>query len=115
MPVIGKKVLDEKPITLAETREIMEKALKDDEEPIYEQTITMEYLKKFVKLKPEEARELVEKLASTNERIKREIIIKLVDLLPQDDEDIRVVFAKERYALTKDELGSLLQVIKEKA
>jgi DNA-directed RNA polymerase subunit F len=112
--VIGKKVIEEKPVTLAEAKKLLDSALKKEEEPIYEQAITKEYLKKFVKMKPKDAMELAEQLAQTNERIKKEIVVKLVDLMPQDDEDIRAVFAKERYALTKDELGSLLKVVAEK-
>jgi len=109
--VIGRKVIEEHPVTLAEAKQILDKEMKGVEEPLYEQAITAEYLKKFAKTKPKTAVELREKLAQTNERIKEEVIVKIVDLLPRDEEDIRAIFAKERYALTKDELNNLLEVI----
>lgn len=110
--MIGKKVLEKSYVTSAEAKATLEKAVKNEKEPNYEQGIALEHLKKFVKIKPADSRKMVEELMKVNEKIKPEIAVKLVDLLPQDENDVRAVFTKERFALTKEEIDAILGVLK---
>ena len=48
----------------------------------------------------------------SNERLKEEVAVKIVDLMPQDETDVRAIFAKERYALTKEEIQGILRIIR---
>ncbi|MEE8168244.1 MAG: RNA polymerase Rpb4 family protein [Candidatus Hydrothermarchaeales archaeon] len=107
--MIGKKVLEERPITSSEAKSILEKR-GAKEELNYEQRTTVDYLAKLIKLNPTKAKKAVEELLKT-EKIKPEIAVKIVDLLPRDEEDVRAIFAKERYVLTKEEIGEILKVI----
>lgn len=110
--MIGKKVFEEKVITSSEAKSILEKSSKNEEEPIYEKKITLEHLVKFTKLSPEEARKLVEALVKSNEKIREDIAVKIVDLMPQDENDVRAIFAKERYALVKEDIEGILRLTK---
>lgn len=110
--MIGKKILEDKPITSVEAKAILEEAVKRGKELNYEQKITLEHLAKFVKMSREEAGKKVEELMKSNAKIKPEIAVKLVDLLPQDEDDVRAIFAKERFALTREEIEGILKLIR---
>jgi DNA-directed RNA polymerase subunit F len=108
--MIGKKILEERPITLPEVKAILEKKA-EKEELNYEQKITLEHLSKFVKLSPKEAKKLSEQLAEASDKIKPEIAVKIADLLPEDEDDVRAIFAKQRFTLTKEEIEQILAAI----
>jgi DNA-directed RNA polymerase subunit F len=110
--MIGKKVYEERVITSAEAREILQESMKGEEEPVYEKKITLDHLTKFAKLSGKEARRLVEELMKSNERLKEGVAVKIVDLMPQDETDVRAIFAKERYALTREEIQEILRIIR---
>ncbi|PIU14415.1 MAG: DNA-directed RNA polymerase subunit F, partial [Hadesarchaea archaeon CG08_land_8_20_14_0_20_51_8] len=59
--MIGKKTLAEKPVTLAEALEVLEKQ-KKGEELGYSQRLTYDYAQKFSKLTARKAKELAEEL-----------------------------------------------------
>jgi DNA-directed RNA polymerase subunit F len=109
--MIGRKVLEEKPITTSEAKEILEKRVETGEELNYEQKTTLDHLSKFVRLAPEESRKLAEELTQKSEKIKPEVAVKIADLLPKDEEDVRAIFAKQRFTLTKEEIEEILASI----
>jgi DNA-directed RNA polymerase subunit F len=107
--MIGRKVLEENPITIGEVSEILKK--KDPETMIYEQKVALDHLQKFAKLKAKDARKLVEEIIKLNEKFKLHHAVKVADLLPVDGGDIKAIFAKERFSLSKDEIKALLEVV----
>ncbi len=110
--MIGKKVFEERVITSSEAAELLKNSMKGDEEPLYEKKITLDHLTKFAKLKPKEARKLVGELTKSNEKIREDIAVKIVDLMPRDEEDVRAIFAKERYTLIKEDIEGILKITK---
>ncbi len=108
--VSDKSVLELRPITMYEAKEILEKIVQKNEEPLYEQKICLDYLNKFAKLSPEEGRKLVEEILSISDKIRPEIAVKIADLLPEDEEDVRIIFAKERVVLEKEEINRIVEV-----
>ncbi len=119
MSMIGRKKLEEHYVTLAEAKELLEKRRaegmeENPEEPMfYEARISLEHAERFAKLKPEQARELKEKLMNLFDWIDERIAAKLVDLLPEDYFDIRVIFAKEEHMPTKEEAEEIINLIDE--
>jgi len=115
--MIGRKKLEERYLTVAETKELLERRKaegmeENPEEPMfYEARVSLEHAERFAKLKPEKASELKEKLLGLFEWIDERIAAKLVDLLPEDYFDIRVIFAKEDYMPTKEEAEEIIRVI----
>ncbi len=109
--MIGKEILEERMIPQAEAKEILEQILKDEEEPVYEQKVALDFLRKFVKISKEDAEKAIEELLNLNEKIKPKIAVKLVDLLPFDEDGVRAIFAKERFTLTNEEVGEILKVL----
>lgn len=99
-------ILDRTPINLNEVEEII-KDTPDSEKK--EQT--QEYLKKFLKTKPEQAKKIkadLEKLDLL--KMKREHMIKIVDLLPSDASDLNKIFVD--ISLNEDETNKILEIVK---
>ena len=109
--MIGKRIIEETPISKAEIGKILSKREKEVEELLYEQRLTLEHIRKFTKLKDKDAKKLTEEMLKINEKIKPRHATKVVDLLPKNEADIKAIFAKERFALTKDEIKEILGVV----
>jgi DNA-directed RNA polymerase subunit F len=103
-------VIEVQPITMYEAKAILERELEESEEPLYEQKICLDYLHKFAKLSPEEGRRIVEEVLKVSEKIRPEIAVKIADLLPRDEEDVRAIFAKERTILDKSEIAKIVEI-----
>lgn len=84
--------------------EVLEYAKKDSEESVF--------IKKFVKIKPEEAREFRKKLEGLElMKLKNEHIVKIVDLLPENQEDLNKIFVGVN--LDEDETKKILDTVKQ--
>jgi DNA-directed RNA polymerase subunit F len=105
--MIGKKVIETDPITIAEVKEMLEER-SGFHELTYEQNLALDHVIKFTKLDQETALKLVDELQQT---IKKNQAVKLADIMPQDMADMRLMFAKERGSHKKEELETLLEVI----
>ena len=101
---------------LGEVKEILENLAKDEKDEKDENTKaknTLKYLKQFVKTKPEHAKKLKEALQNLNIiKLNPKFIAKIVDLMPEDTEDIRKIFVGEEINLEQDEINSILEAVK---
>lgn len=107
--LIGKGVSNEKHVTLAEVLEILEKQKKRGELE-YGQRLTYDYAQKFAKLDTKKAKELMEELLKLG-NIREHQAVVLVDLMPETEEDIQLIFAKERTKLGEEDIKKLLELI----
>ena len=87
-----------------------ERAADEEREIRYELARSIEHVNRFAFLNPEEARELVADLQEL-EKVDEKTAFKIADLLPQDRDELRAVYAQERYALSGDELDEILDVV----
>ncbi|WP_423792353.1 RNA polymerase Rpb4 family protein [Methanocaldococcus indicus] len=99
--MIGKKILEEKIITISEASKIMEERAKLGELS-YEQGCALDYLQKLKKLSPEKARELVNELISIG--VDKETAVKIADILPEDMDDLRAIYYKRELPENVDEI-----------
>jgi DNA-directed RNA polymerase subunit F len=115
--MIGKKVIDTEPITISEAREILmnkveEKADENNEvdghQFTYEQNLTIDYVNKFAFLDAEDAKKLKKELEEYVTPIQA---VKIVDIMPEDLADLRLIFAKERGVQEKETLEKILDLI----
>jgi len=107
--LIGKGVSSEKHVTLAEVLEILEKQKKRGELE-YGQRLTYDYAQKFAKLEAKKARELMEELLKIG-NIREHQAVVLVDLMPETEEDVQLIFTKERTRLGEEDIKKLLELI----
>ena len=119
MNMIGRKKLEEHYLTIAETKELLEKRKaegmeENPEEPMfYEARVSLEHAERFAKLRPEQAAELKEKLLGLFDWMDERMAVKIIDLLPEDYFDIRVIFAKEDYIPTREEAEEIIRLLDE--
>ncbi len=105
--MIGKKVIDTDPITIAEVKEMLEE-LSKHYELTYEQNLALDHVTKFSKLDEESAKKLVEELS---ELIKKTQAIKVADIMPEDLADLRLIFAKERGSFKQEDMEKILEIV----
>jgi DNA-directed RNA polymerase subunit F len=116
---IFKEKLDEEFLTIAETKEVLaeletERAADEDREMRYELARAVEHVNRFAVLDPEEAREFVDDLLEL-EKVDEATAHKIVDLKPRDRDELRAVYAQERFSLSGDELDEILNVVRQYA
>ena len=103
-------ILAEKLVTDVEAKEILEKREKEGELK-YQQKNALEILRKFVNVSNEKNKKLVEDLKKI-EKLREKQIIAIVNLLPQDKEDLRAILQKDYSLFTNDEIDLILNTIK---
>ncbi len=114
---IFKEKVDEEYLTVAETKEVLadieaDRAADEDREMRYELARALEHVNRFAVLDAEESREFVEQLLEL-EKVDEPTAYKIADTKPQDRDELRAIYAQERYTLSGDELDDILNVVKQ--
>ncbi len=104
------EIKSEKPVPAAEARNTMSK--KKDDDLAYEQKICMDFLEKNVDINVTDAREAMEKLQEIG-RIKARQAAVLINIMPEEKSDIRLIFSKERTSLSDENMDEILKVLDE--
>ncbi|MCK5474561.1 MAG: hypothetical protein KAI53_04090 [Candidatus Aenigmarchaeota archaeon] len=102
------KILDTKTATMAEALDILKNENEDNLG--YEQKITLEYLHRHTLLSKKDvvvARAELEKI----EGLKEHQITALLDLLPEKEEEVKIIFMKERITLETAQIKKVLEAI----
>jgi DNA-directed RNA polymerase subunit F len=112
---IFKEKVDEEYLTVAETKEILEeieveRAADEKREMRYELSRAIEHVNRFAVLDPEESREFLAQLLEL-EKVDEKTAYKIVDLRPRDRDELRALYAQERYSLSGDELDEIINVV----
>ncbi len=112
--MIVKEVINEEMITLAEAKEILldikDKRTEQEMELGYELRRAINHAESFSKTDAPKSRKLVEELLKL-EKMKPEIAYRLTDIMPASFDEIRSIYAKERFTLTEEELTTILDFI----
>lgn len=112
---IFKEKLEEEYLTIAETKALLsaveaDRAADEEREMRYELSRAVEHVNQFAVLDPEDARDLVGELQEL-EKVNTPTAYKIADLLPRDRDELRAIYAQERYTLSGDELDDILNVV----
>ena len=111
--MIVKSVLQEDLLTLAEVKEILDQIREkrsDEEELGYELRRAIRHAEIFSKGTAEESRALVAELMKL-EKMSLEIAIKIADIKPVNKDELRAIYAKERFTLSEEELDNILEIV----
>jgi DNA-directed RNA polymerase subunit F len=101
-------------ITIAEAKELMEKIAEHRQkkaELLFETRRALKHLRTFARLPADKAKELVEELLKLPQVGKKEIAVKLVDIMPRIADEVRIIYAKEKITLKPEEIQEILDVI----
>jgi len=112
---IFKEKVSEEYLTTAEVKELLseveqERALDEDRELPYELARTIEHANRFTVLEPEESRDLIKELMDLK-KVDEATAYKIANLLPEDRDELRAIYAQERYTLSGEELDDILNVL----
>lgn len=95
---------------MAEAKEIV-LAKEKDKELGYEQKLAAEHLKKFTKLKREDAKKFMNELTSVL-KASPETLVTIANVLPQTTDEVRLIFAREKFSVKEDEISKILEIVK---
>lgn len=107
--MIGKEMVSEQFIPLTTVKKILKK--RSEEEMIYEQKIALEHADKFARLKQSDAEQLEKELKELGLRVSDDVIVKIVDILPVDETDIKAIMLKSGTQLKKDQVQKILDIV----
>jgi DNA-directed RNA polymerase subunit F len=109
-----KGVLGEERITLAELKEVLtqvaESRQEDATEMSYELRRSIDHSTHLARNTPDQARDLVAALLKL-EKMKPDIAYRIANILPRTRDELRAVYAKERFTLTGEELDQILALV----
>lgn len=98
-----------KPLTVSEVKEILE-AEGAKRELNFEQKTALQHAVMFTKLPADKARKLAGELAKI-ENISESMAVKIADLLPAHVDDVRIIFARERFTINPKTIDEILKTV----
>ena len=109
--MIGKEIIETKPISGAEVKEILED-FSNDNELTYEQNLTLNHLARFKRYSAEDAEEIYQRLKDEF-GLRERVAVHIVDMVPEDLADMRLIFAKEPSKTTKEDMEKILEMLEQ--
>jgi DNA-directed RNA polymerase subunit F len=98
-------------VSLAEVKNILKKISKERKEMIYEQKIALEHAERFARLSAKQTKDLIAELMKV-EHVEELQAYKIADILPNTEDDVKAIFAKERYTPNDKEIKTILEIVK---
>lgn len=102
---------EDRPVTLAEVKELLEDEQKKRPELTPEQKVSLDHATRMARLDKTQAAKLKKDLKELG-FVPDTVAVKVADLLPEYPEDVRALFAKERLILDKKQIDALLAAVK---
>ncbi|MBQ1781427.1 MAG: DNA-directed RNA polymerase subunit F [Methanobrevibacter sp.] len=109
--MIGKEIIESEPIPSSEVKEIIED-FAENNELNYEQNLTVNHLARFKRYSADDAKEIYQKLQDEF-GLRAKVAAHIVDLVPQDLADMRLIFAKEPSKTTKEDMEAILEMLEQ--
>lgn len=104
--------MKEKILSLADVKSLLEDAEKTRNELKFnEQRWALQHLKDFARISSTNAKKLIKELKE-NEKITEITAVKIADILPKHEDDVKAIFAKENITLEKKEIEDIIKKVK---
>ena len=105
--------VEEKPVSLTEVQDLLEKIQKRDIELNYLSNKLKEYLSSFEIATLKQKEELSKKLKGLElTRLKEEHLVKIIDFLPQSEKELKIVLQAYPLSMSKKDMDSIVEVVK---
>ena len=109
-----KGIISEERVTLPEMRGVLlrveSERIAAEKEMSYEFRRSIEHANQLTKTSPEKADALVAELLKM-EKMKPEIAFRIANIMPKTRDEVRAIYAKERYTLSPDELDKIIEMV----
>jgi len=103
------KIIKIEPVPMATAKEVMVRREKQGELN-YEQKLSLEHLKNFTKLNEKDAKKFIEEITAII-KMSPETLVQIVNILPNNPDELRMIFAREKFSLKEDEIKQILDVV----
>ena len=104
------EIKEESFVSWHDAKRMLEKKAKDKELG-YEQKNALEHLRKFSKITQKAKDDMMTELDKI-ERLKDKHRVAIVDMLPKDDDDLRIMFSNEIVTVSDEDKKKILSVVK---
>ncbi len=98
-------------LSLADVKELLENEKDNREELMPEQKLALSHADAFAKLSRTKVKKLVAELVKMDQ-MSEPNAYKIADLMPEEPEEVRAIFSKERFTLTKEETDQVLKLVR---
>ncbi len=102
-------ILNEKPISIVEAKEILEKRSKESELS-FEQQNALQHVQKFARVDLKKAKKLAEDLSKI-EGITELQKVKLIDLMPKKEEEVKLILQQDKKSIISGKEKEILQIL----
>jgi len=102
-------IIEERPVSLATVKKVLAARAKEGE-ATYEQRQTTEYVKEFAKTAHKPTEEAVDKIIELG--VDRRQAVKIVDMMPKDRDDLKLIFSKVHYSIKDETAEKVLEIIR---
>ncbi|MDD1706592.1 MAG: RNA polymerase Rpb4 family protein [Methanoregulaceae archaeon] len=110
-----KAIRSEERVTLSEVRDVLANVeaerLEAGKEMSYELRRSIEHANQLYKLPADNSRALVEGLLKL-EKMKPDIAFRIANIAPRNRDELRAIYAKEKFSLSGEELDEILELVK---
>ncbi len=101
---------------MVDTKEKLKEIKKRDTELGTKASKSNEYLAAFVHIEKKKADDLAAKINALNiPRLRDRHVVKIIDMMPQDLESLKVIFTGDNITIKPEDLKRILDVIRENA
>ena len=107
--MIGKNIIKKEEISGVEVKETLEE-FSQNYELNYEQNVTLNHLARFPRFSLEDSQEIMDKLEN-DIGLRHKVAVHIVDLIPKDLSDLRLIFAKEPTQVSPEEMDKILEIL----
>lgn len=110
------QVIEQEPISIVELKATLSKIKKRDEELSFRAEKTDEYAQAFARLSQAKAKELKKALEELDiPRFTAEDIVKLIDILPTTEEDVKLTLQASTASVTKENIKKIAEIVADHA
>lgn len=96
-------------VSLSEVKQLLTKEGKQRELST-EQKVALDHVQKFTNVEPDASKKLHKELSALG-FISEQNIVKIIDLVPQTPEEVRLVFSKERLTPEKKQIEQIIEIV----
>ena len=109
-----KGIVSEEKVTLPQIREVLlgveSQRIAAEKEMSYEFRRSIEHANQLAKTTPEKSASLVQALLKL-EKMKPEIAYRIANIMPKTRDEVRAIFAKERFTLSPEEIDKIIEMV----
>ena len=109
------EVVNESAVTLTDVSAILKKKEKSYSdaglELRYEQQRALEHATKFKKVSQKDSKAMMKQIDALEFDLNPERVVKIIDQMPKNVDDIRAIFAKERFKYSEEEISKIVDIV----